>query len=49
VGVDSVLDGQRMQTEGLGDLRQVLRAGLVQADPHEAILLGAGGFQRLAR
>ena len=40
VGVEGVLDGQRVQAELLLDGRQLLLARLVQADPDEVAGLG---------
>ena len=37
VGVDGVLDGERMQLEPLADRLDDLRAGVVEADPDEAV------------
>ena len=37
VGVDGILDCERMQLEPLANSLDDLRAGVVQADPHEAV------------
>ena len=46
VGVDGVLDGQRVQLEVLAHRLDHARAGVVQPDPHEAVLAGVGLAQR---
>ena len=46
VGVDGVLDGQRVQLEVLPHRLDDPRAGVVQPDPHEAVLAGVGLAQR---
>ena len=46
VGVDGVLDGQRVQLEVPADRLDHARARVVQADPHEAVLAGVGLAQR---
>ncbi|GAA2933755.1 hypothetical protein GCM10011428_59110 [Streptomyces violaceus] len=37
VGLDGVLDGQRVQVEELGDARELLVGRLVQPEPDEAL------------
>ena len=49
VGVDGVLDGQRVQREGLRDLVELGRVGLVQADPDEVAGSGSGRAWRPGR
>ena len=46
VGVDGVLDGQRVQLEVLAHRLDHARARVVQPDPHEAVLAGVGLAQR---
>ena len=46
VGVDGVLDGQRVQLEVPADRLDHARARVVQPDPHEAVLAGVGLAQR---
>jgi hypothetical protein len=49
MGVDRVLDRERVQLQLVGDLVELRRGRLVQADPHEAVALPARGVQGVAQ
>ena len=47
VGVDGVLDRQGVQLEFLGDGVELLGRGLVEAHPHERVVVLPAGLERV--